>query len=365
MIKFIFRIVGFVIGLLYLSILLSVYISPNFLSFASSYAMLFPLALILMLLLIISGFFFNWKTSILLILITLIGYKNIKNFIALNFENRHFKVEKKPQSIRILQWNVGTFADFRETKKISAEKERIGILEYLNPDIICLEEVFISDKSNIIKKISKTLNYPYLFIPNNNFASNSVYYGTVILSRYPILSKRIYPYSIGSIFDNILNADIETPKGNFSIFTTHLQSNQFTEEELEMINNLTTAPEQLMNEEKHKLLKKINKHSNTRSYQIQELQQHILLSSAYPYLLCIDMNEIPTSYNYFSFDKTAFKDAFLESGFGIGRTYRFVAPFLRLDYIFTAPNIKVHQFAIFYTTLSDHYPILADIELIE
>lgn len=364
MLKFILKIVGLVVGLFYLSVILSVYISPAFFSFSTSYAMLFPLALILIIFVIISGFFLHLKTSILLILILFVGYKNIRTFIAFHFENRHFKIEKDEKSIRILQWNVGTFVDFREKKKMSAEKERLAILKYLNADIICLEEVFVSDKNNIVKQIAQTLKYPYLFIPNNNFSHNTVYYGTAILSKYPITSKRIYPYSIGSTFDNILNVDIETPKGNFSVFATHLQSNQLTEEELETMNHLSTSPEQLVSEEKRKLFTKINKHSNTRSYQIQELQQHIILAP-YPYLLCIDMNEMPTSYNYFSFDKNNFKDAFLENNFGMGRTYRFVAPFLRLDYIFTSPNIKINQFSIFYTNLSDHYPIWADVQLIQ
>ena len=55
-----------------------------------------------------------------------------------------------------------------------------------------------------------------------------------------------------------------------------------------------------------------------------------------------DLNDVPNSYTYFKV-RGVFKDAFLEKGYGIGRTFRSLSPTLRIDYIFTDPRFKVQQ----------------------
>jgi endonuclease/exonuclease/phosphatase family metal-dependent hydrolase len=57
------------------------------------------------------------------------------------------------------------------------------------------------------------------------------------------------------------------------------------------------------------------------------------------------------------------KDAFLEKGFGIGRTYSSLSPTLRIDYIFADDNFRINQFTRVVKNLSDHFMIMADVEL--
>ena len=57
------------------------------------------------------------------------------------------------------------------------------------------------------------------------------------------------------------------------------------------------------------------------------------------------------------------QDAFLEKGFGIGRTFSSLSPTLRIDYILTDDQFSIKQFTRIVKYLSDHFMIMADVEL--
>jgi len=61
--------------------------------------------------------------------------------------------------------------------------------------------------------------------------------------------------------------------------------------------------------------------------------------------------------------RTGMQDAFLKKGFGIGRTFTGLSPTLRIDYIFADDHFKVKQFNRIVKNLSDHYMLVADVEL--
>jgi endonuclease/exonuclease/phosphatase family metal-dependent hydrolase len=58
-------------------------------------------------------------------------------------------------------------------------------------------------------------------------------------------------------------------------------------------------------------------------------------------------------------------DAFLQKGFGIGRTFSSLSPTLRIDYILTSKQFSVKQFNRVIKDYSDHYMIVADLKLPE
>ena len=56
-------------------------------------------------------------------------------------------------------------------------------------------------------------------------------------------------------------------------------------------------------------------------------------------------------------------DAFAEQGSGFGRTFIFDIIPLRIDFILSDPEFKVRAFENFDVTYSDHFPIMAVLEL--
>ncbi len=59
------------------------------------------------------------------------------------------------------------------------------------------------------------------------------------------------------------------------------------------------------------------------------------------------------------------KDAFLEKGRGLGRTYNQIIPTLRIDHMFYDPTVlKPIGFNCEFTSLSDHNPVIVNFEII-
>lgn len=92
--------------------------------------------------------------------------------------------------------------------------------------------------------------------------------------------------------------------------------------------------------------------------------REIINKSPYPVVVCGDLNDLPGSYTYTTI-KGELKDAFLEKGFGIGRTYNQLAPTLRIDHmLYDGDYLNCLGYKSPYTSLSDHNPVIANFEII-
>ncbi|HJY22159.1 MAG TPA: hypothetical protein VJ279_04700, partial [Hanamia sp.] len=72
-------------------------------------------------------------------------------------------------------------------------------------------------------------------------------------------------------------------------------------------------------------------------------------------------NDVPNSSTYFKI-KDNYQDAFLKKGSFLGRTFRFISPTLRIDYILADKRFKVNQFQTIHVPYSDHYPVETDLQ---
>ena len=127
-----------------------------------------------------------------------------------------------------------------------------------------------------------------------------------------------------------------------------------------MIDEITTAKDSLIDNSKT-VLAKLRKAIILRASQADIVRQ-IMDDSPYPTIFCGDLNDTPNSYTYFTI-RGDMQDAFLEKGFGIGRTFSSLSPTLRIDYILTDDQFRVKQFTRIVKYLSDHFMIMADVEL--
>jgi endonuclease/exonuclease/phosphatase family metal-dependent hydrolase len=93
-----------------------------------------------------------------------------------------------------------------------------------------------------------------------------------------------------------------------------------------------------------------------RARQVDILSDHIK-NSPYPCMVCGDFNDTPVSYTYQKL-KGKLKDAYLESGAGIGNTYFGSFPSFRIDYILHSRALTTLNFQTKKIQLSDHYPII-------
>jgi endonuclease/exonuclease/phosphatase family metal-dependent hydrolase len=84
--------------------------------------------------------------------------------------------------------------------------------------------------------------------------------------------------------------------------------------------------------------------------------------SPYPVIVCGDFNDVPNSYAYGTIGK-GLKNAFVERGAGIGRTFYGISPTLRIDNIFADARCNIVQYVRIRKELSDHFPIIADLHM--
>ena len=129
---------------------------------------------------------------------------------------------------------------------------------------------------------------------------------------------------------------------------------------IKAINEIKTAKDSLIDNSKT-VLAKLRKAMSLRSSQADVARQ-IMDDSPYPTIFCGDLNDTPNSYSYFTI-RGDMQDAFLKKGFGIGRTYSSLSPTLRIDYIFADENFRISQFTRVVKYLSDHFMLMADVEL--
>jgi exonuclease III len=287
------------------------------------------------------------------------GYKNIISVLGFHKDN-HFVQAKSQNNIRIISWNVNNFLsqDFSNADKIN---QMLDFIKSTNADIICFQDFsstnFPTAKATTenIKKITG-LNYSFFSEadPNN---------GVIIFSRWPFLKQTSVPFSNLDLPEFLQWVEIQTPTKLFRVYNTHLTSMGI---HVNINENNTNSRLKFVKYDKAILMKR-DKLSRIAFFdklhtKQAEIIKNSLDSCTIPFVYSADLNAVPSSYVYHHIRK-GLNDAFLEKGWGFGRTYDSLSTTLRIDVLFTSPNIKTVQYVSPHLHLSDHYPIITDIQL--
>jgi len=340
------------------------YLNPQRWWFISFLGLGFPFLLVIVILFAI-GWLAILKPRFALIsgVALLLGLKGISVFFAFH-KTQAFNYQKDPNSIRIVSWNVARFIELkRNTNKGSSIRlQMFDLIKQQNADILCLQEFHTSTDSaywDNIKPIQEELGYPYYYFSFDNDGDKH-YYSSIIFSRYPIIDSGKIRYPRPTLPDVLLHIDIKKNNDTVRVYTTHLQSLQFGRKDYERIGEIKNARDSLLANSRS-ILSKLKKGISYRSIQA-DLVHAVISDSPHPVLFCADLNDVPNSYTYFTV-RGGMQDAFLKKGFGIGRTFSALSPTLRIDYIFADKHFRVQQFSRITKKLSDHYMLVADLEL--
>lgn len=295
----------------------------------------------------------------------LLAYKPISHVLPFRFSHS-FAKEKQADALRVMTWNVAQFNVLNDRKHPEVKNNMLDIINEYQPDIACFQEMVAEDSS--IKKhghmdeFLKKLNYPDYFYSYNSKSDfwGDAHFGIIIFSRYPIINKRtvaFYPNDYNSIFQYI---DIVKGEDTIRVFNIHLQSLRFSRTNLEYIDEPTIEEEKTLKESKS-ILSKFKRGFLKREIQADRIKVEVD-NSPYPVILTGDFNDLPNSYAYHTIGGNM-KNAFVEKGAGLGRTFSGISPVLRIDNIFAGNRFEVTQFLRINKKLSDHFPILADLQL--
>jgi endonuclease/exonuclease/phosphatase family metal-dependent hydrolase len=340
------------------------YLDPQQWWFISFLGLAFPFLLVIVFLfLAIWIILLKWRFALVSGIALLLSLKSISFFLAFHTPKK-FTYERTPGTLRIVSWNVARFIELKRNSNKGSET-RLKMLELIkqqNADILCLQEFHTSTNPvyyDNIEPIQKELGYPYFYFSFEEDGDKH-YYSSIIFSRYPIIDSGKVRYPRPTLPDVLLTADIKVNRDTIRVYTTHLQSLQFGTKDYERIGKIKSGEDSFVSNSRN-ILSKMKKGIVHRSLQA-DIAHDVIKLSPYPVLFCGDLNDVPNSYTY-STVKGNMQDAFLKKGFGIGRTYSALSPTLRIDYIFADKQFKIKQFNRSLKKLSDHYLLVADVEL--
>ena len=276
---------------------------------------------------------------------------------------RQFNYEKQPQALRVVSWNVARFVEIMKNNN-KGSQTRLKMMELLkqqNADVLCLQEFHTSSERpgyyDNISYIQKQLNYPYYYFSFDEDGSK-LYYSSIVFSRLPIIDSGLIIYPRPSLREVLLHIDVN--QDTVRIFTSHMQSVQFKKDDYQRIDEIKNYEDSLVTNSRT-IFSKLKRAIKYRSAQTVIVRNQIQ-SSPYPVIFCGDFNDIPNSYTYYKI-RGDMQDAFLEKGFGIGRTFTALSPTLRIDYILASKQFSILQFNRVTKKYSDHYMLVADLSL--
>lgn len=347
---------------LFLVSCLQPWLNPNLFWFIGFFSIMFPYLLLLVLAFLIFWLLAKPRYCLISLISLLLSWNQISALF--NFNVDPFKKEKVRHSIRAISWNIQGFKAASGDK--NARKEKLAaIFNYINsynPDLVCFQEFGQFDTpdkgSDHVEMMSKIGLTHHVLSKDYSRVTFGYTNGVAIFSKYPIVSTRRVPFS--SSPESVLSADIAVDGDTIRLFTSHLQSFKFNGKDYQDLEKIKKNDHEIVPASRN-IVQKMRKAFRNRGQQADMIRP-ILDSSNYPEIFALDMNDVPASYAYWKLRGNR-ADAFLEQGFGLGRTFLTLAPTLRINYIFADPAFEIIQMEVGQAKYSDHLPVIADLKL--
>ncbi|MEP6711838.1 MAG: endonuclease/exonuclease/phosphatase family protein [Ferruginibacter sp.] len=329
---------------------------------------LFPLLLITTLLFALFWLFMQSKKALYSSAAILLSIPHIISTFAFNFPSA-FHQAKEPRNVRIITWNVGLM-NYTAGDSATASTNNKFIFKQLqeaDADIICLQEFFTAvtpgKQYNFLDSISRTLNYPYHYFSRDNAKFNASFFsGSIIFSRYKIIDtlKIVFPKPFEG---SIIKAGILINNDTIDIFTTRLQPFRFQSNEYKELHDIKSGSDAGFTGSKN-IISKLRLAYKLKAEQVL-LAKNLIAESKRPKIFTGDLNDVPVSFAYSEL-KNEMADVWISKGKGLGRTFKFISPTLRIDDIFYNHYFKASQVTrIMADKASDHNGVVADLLLIK
>ncbi|MBK8522527.1 MAG: endonuclease/exonuclease/phosphatase family protein [Chitinophagaceae bacterium] len=324
--------------------------------------------LLILIAFIIFWLFIKPKRILISVVAIIFAPKPISNIVPLRLSSS-FTKEKPNKALRIMTWNVAQFNIMEDKQHPEVKSQMLNTINEYEPDIACFQEMVAEDSTiknhGHVDEFLEKLNYKNYFYSYNVKEDfwGYAHFGIIIFSKYPIVNKQtvsFYPNDYNSIFQY---ADVVKGEDTIRVFNIHLQSLRFSKENLKYIETPTVEDEDKALKESKNIIAKFKRGFLKRQVQADRIRTEID-KSPYPVIVTGDFNDVPNSYAYHTIGGNM-NDAFVEKGWGLGRTFSGISPVLRIDNIFVDKKMKVLQFNLLKKKLSDHFPIIADVQMAE
>jgi len=221
-----------------------------------------------------------------------------------------------------------------------------------NPDILAIQEFVQTPK--LRQQFLKVIESAGLTYRNPEQKDGS---SILVFSRYPVQQIN---YRSQNKVSGYLVVDVKTPKGPVRVVNVHLNSNYITGLTQQLADNGDLRERETWSGFRQ-VLARYRQGAIRRSEQAAQVQE-LIQKSEIPIILCGDFNDTSKSYTY-QVIKGGLQDAFLKAGKGLGATYAGKIPGLRIDYVLCSPSLRVQSCARAPLSFSDHYPLIAELQV--
>ncbi len=257
---------------------------------------------------------------------------------------------KAPGNLRVATYNVHNFSGggpFASTVEQIAEQMRRE-----EADVVCFQEFSIGSTYDLDSIATAFHHLPYRFVEDRPFPDVAVF------SRHPIVDASVNPFPDS---DNLfLSVDLQVGNDTVRILATHLQTTGVTHSRRDIERARLYGDEKEEGRAVLNLAQRLRQNAQSRSRQADRLAQ-AAAESPYPLVVCGDFNATPASYVYRTLTRSL-RDGFREAGSGYGYTFRGIRKIVRIDYILHSPDFRAVRYYSPKIGLSDHNPVVTELE---
>jgi endonuclease/exonuclease/phosphatase family metal-dependent hydrolase len=247
-------------------------------------------------------------------------------------------------TITVMTFNTAGMHHFNSDKPETAQTYR-QLFRSASPDILCVQEVYTD---GALKGMLASTDYEGYFKS----------FGTAVFTSFPILeSGNVQLDTFGSFAAWL---DVEVNGKPLRVYSVHLKSNQFSSTALEVARHGDIREKRTWSQVKF-IFSRYSTFVQVRARQVKQLAEHIR-QSPHPVLVCGDFNDTPISYIYHCIAEDL-QDSFKAGGNGFGFTFASFFPFLRIDYVFADPSIRILDHRVLRNSLSDHKPVVVELRI--
>lgn len=346
--KFIFSInVTFI--LLLLSSYASVNLDPNKYWPLAFIGLFYPvLAIINLFFIVFWAIQFN-KNFIFSTIAILIGSKHVSQNIQLGNETL------KDSGLVVASYNAGLFGYYQNQWNTSNLFNKIKELEV---DVLCVQEFLniTTSSGNTLDSCKNIGKFKYIYFEKLNSSKKRGDYGMAIFSKHKITKseKLHFDKTTGNM---CFYSDIDIKNKTYRFYNVHLQSYRFKKKDIQFINEIDQDDAEKMIKAKN-IISRMKNAYQARAEQVNLIKKEIKnQSDDVKHYILGDFNDPPVSYAYEQLSKKL-KDAFIERGNGLGRTYTGKMPSFRIDYILFPKTMNCLDYKS-YQMPSDHKLIKA------
>ena len=343
-------------ALLFLLTAYSTYINPVEHPTKSCLGLTFPIFLAIICLFLCFWIVVRIRFALLSVITLLVAHPQILLYMPINFNS------SKPDAgvIKVLSYNTMSLGGTTNNPDGSP------VLQYIlnnEANIVCLQEYSSSiSKRTSNKKLMADINKRYKYSSFDKVGktkSNEI----AIFSEYPILSSR--RIALDSQYNGATLYKLKVGSDTLYVINCHLESNKLVMEDKVVYEQMLKDPnKQSIKKGLPQLLKKLGEAAAIRAKQADIISQEIEQLPKNSYILVAgDFNDTPISYTH-RVISNEMRDAFVESGNGLGISYNQHKLYFRIDHILTSQNIESYDCVVDrWDKVSDHYPISCYISL--